>query len=774
MKFSETWLREWVDPEQSSVELAESLTMAGLEVDSMEPAAPAFDGIVVGKIVDCQPHPNADKLKLCQVDDNTGQSHTVVCGAPNAVAGLIAPFARLGAMLPGDFKIKKAKLRGVESNGMLCSARELGLGEDHDGLMRLPDDSPVGTDFRRFLDLDDRVIEVDLTPNRADCLGVAGIAQDVAAMTRTPLLEREYSTVKATIDDHVNVELVDAQDCPRYVGRVIRRIEAKAQTPLWMQERLRRCGLRSISPLVDVTNYVLLELGQPLHAFDLNRIEGSIRVRRAQADEQLVLLDETEPKLTDELLICDDSGPVAIAGIMGGFSTAVTEQTTDVFLESAWFRPQTISGRARELGMHTDASHRFERGVDPQLQIRAIERATELLLSICGGEPGPVTETVATEFLPQTVTITLRHNQVERLLGIALGVAEIEVILRGLSIELERTEDGWLATPPSRRMDLNQEIDLIEEIARIYGFNHLPARTPQGRIPTPTIVESELPMERVKSVLVERGFLEAINYSFISPAEAVESADLSIMRTSLLPGLLKTLAYNQKRQHPRLRFFEAGVVFPDDTTESSRVAAAVTGSGQAESWAHPSRSIDFFDLKGDLEALLEITGRRLILNPRRVNDRQLHPGQSADILVDDEKIGWIGTLHPSWLKKMDLSSPVVAFELDLKAVTQRQLPTFDEVSKFPSTRVDLAMIFPIEVSWAQICEIVQENGGNLLTKLVVFDEYRGQGISDGMKSLAFGMILQDQKGTLTDPQTDKVKNQVIDALTNAFGATVRG
>ncbi len=784
MRFSEQWLREWVDPKLNTSELADQLTMGGLEVDAVEPVAGDFSGVVAAVIERCEPHPDADKLQVCHVNDGSEEPKQVVCGAPNARAGLRAPLAQVGGILPGNFKIKKAKLRGVESFGMLCSGKELGLGEDHDGLLELAPEAAAGSDLNKLLQLDDRSIEVDLTPNRADCLSVLGIAQDVAALTGAELNRPAIDPVPAAIDDTFAVELVDAADCPRYVGRVIRGIDPTAQSPLWMVERLRRCGVRSIGPVVDVTAYVMLELGQPMHAFDLDKLSGGIRVQRAQEGETITLLDGSTHTLTDELLICDHAGPVALAGIMGGLASSVSDETDAIFLESAWFRPQTIAGRARELGMHTDASHRYERGVDPELAVVAIERASQLLLTIAGGQAGPVTEVVDAQQLPECRPVPLRQGQVERLLGVGLDDEEIESILGRLAMTVEVADAGWSVTPPSRRFDIREEVDLIEEIARVHGFNHLPSRAPQGHIPAPELPEGQLAVGRIHSTLVERGYLQAINYSFhgtrgqlMQANESLAlanplSADLAMMRSSLLPGLLATAAYNQKRQLGRLRFFETGVVFPRLDHEILRLAGVLAGPANAENWANSDRTADFYDLKGDVEAVLGLGGQAVTF--RASKRKELHPGQSADILMGGEQIGWLGALHPRVAKRADLSGPIFAFELDLAPILQRSLPRYQPISKYPSIRIDLAMIFPATATWSQICEIVQENGGNLLTKLVVFDEYKGKGISEGQRSLAFGLILQDQRGTLTDEQADEVKNQVIHALSNAFGATVRG
>jgi phenylalanyl-tRNA synthetase beta chain len=793
MKFSENWLREWANPDVDTEQLVADLTMAGLEVDDHGPVAGAFSDVVVARITSAEQHPNADKLRLCQVDDGSGDSIQIVCGAPNARAGLIAPLARVGAVLPGDFKIKPAKLRGVESFGMLCSGKELGLSDDADGLLELPANADIGARLRDFLDLDDQFVEIDLTPNRADCLGMRGIARDVAAIYDCEYKDLEIEVVGAVFDDEsISVELLDAEDCPRYVGRTIRNIDQHALTPLWMQERLRRCGLRPISPVVDVTNYVLLELGQPMHAFDRDCLQGPIGVRRARAGESLRLLDDREVDVDEQFLLITDAGrPVALAGLMGGLDTSVTDQTSNLFLESAYFKPSTIIGRARKLGMHTDASHRFERGVDPQLQRQAMERATALLLDIVGGEAGPIVEASEATHLPVCEPVHLRAERLDRLLGDHIDASSVERIFAGLGMSVESTDDGWRVTAPSSRFDIAEEVDLIEEVGRIHGYDRLPEHPPAGAIPPASLPEDRIEMARLRSVLVERGYSEAVNYAFVAPdqQDAMQvdqqslplanplSADMSVMRTSLLPGLLSTLIYNQHRQQQQIRLFESGVCFPIESghvREQGRLAGIQIGAVLPEQWASKTRNSDFFDLKGDLEALLALTGNLGSFRFERSRREYLHPGQSADIYRAETVLGWIGALHPDWVARAGAKGTIFAFELSLDVLLPCSVPIFHQLSRFPSIRRDLAIVVNESVSWLDIRQLVEEISGNLLTELVVFDEYMGDGIEQGYKSLAIGMILRDTNKTLTDQQVDTVVDSVVTHLGEKFDAVLRG
>lgn len=792
MKFSERWLREWVNPPVTTAQLAEQLTMAGLEVDSVEEAAPAFEGVVVGKVLTVTPHPDAERLRVCQVDVGSGEPLNIVCGAPNVRPGMFAPTALVGARLPGGMAIKRAKLRGVESFGMLCSAKELGLAETSEGLMELPGDGIPGQDLRAYLGLDDRLIEVDLTPNRSDCLGLAGIAREVGVLNRCAVNVPAIPPVKETIPDVFPVELLAPADCPRYVGRVIRGVDPNARTPLWMQERLRRSGIRSLGPLVDVTNYVLLELGQPMHAFDLAQLEGGIRVRRARPQESLTLLDGRQLTLDEEtLVIADHRKALALAGIMGGIDSGISDATRDLFLESAFFAPQAIAGRARRYGLHTDASHRYERGVDPELQRRAMERATALLLEIVGGQPGPVIEVAAEAHLPLRQPITLRATRIQRLLGVEIPANEVEDILVRLGMQVEPAGSDWQVTAPSFRFDIANEADLIEELARVYGYDRIPSARPRARIAMIPQPEAKVALERLRAILVDRGYQEAITYSFVDPklqrlldpenppialANPI-SADLSVMRTTLWAGLVRALAYNQNRQQSRVRLFETGLRFtqgPEGVRQEPGIAGLISGSAYPEQWGEPERPADFYDLKGDVEALLAATGRAEEFRFVAARHPALHPGQTARIERAGTPVGWLGTLHPEIERELDLTGPVLLFELDLVAVQEGAVPRFRELSVFPSVRRDIAVVLGEQVPTQAVSDCVRAAAGERLQALELFDVYRGKGIDPGRKSLALGLILQDSSRTLTDSDVEAVIERVVAELKQQFGATLRG
>jgi len=790
MKFSEQWLRELVQPQIGTQELADQLSLSGLEVDDIESVAGDFSGVVVGEIISAEQHPNADKLQVCQVNDGE-QTVQVVCGAPNARAGLKTAFARVGAVLPGDFKIKKAKLRQVESFGMLCAEDELGLSEDHGGIMELAEDAPVGEDIRDFLNLNDKIIDVDLTPNRGDCLSIVGMAREVGVLNKAAVASIEAAPVAPQNDDCFDVELMHAEGCPRYLGRVIRNINPGVVTPQWMQEKLRRSGVRSIDPVVDVTNYVLLELGQPMHAFDLSKLEGGIRVRLAEQGEKLQLLDGQEVELNaDTLVIADTKGPVAMAGIMGGEPTSVTESTRDIFLESAFFAPLAIAGRARSYGLHTDSSHRFERGVDWQLQRKAIERATALLLDIVGGEPGPVVEAVSEADLPEVQQVLLRRSKLAALLALEIPDAEVEEILNRLGMLLVEVNDGWQVTVPSYRFDLTIEVDLIEEIARVYGYNNLPVHTPTAQLPIPPIAEARLTLQQLRRHLVARGYQEAITYSFIE-AELQKSfddqhtalalanpisAEMAVMRTTLWPGLAKALQYNQHRQQSRVRLFETGQRFvpkAEGLVQENVIAGLIAGNRDAEGWTAGKDKLDFFDAKGDLESLLALGGcgdQFSFVADRHV---ALHPGQAARIERNGEAVGFLGALHPSLVKELDLNGPVYLFEVTLDAVTGGKLPRFSSLSKFPESRRDLALLVDQSTAFADIRNIAAEAAGEFIKQVTLFDVYQGQGIEPGRKSLALGLTWQHPSRTLNDEEINSAVSAVVSALRDRCAATLR-
>ena len=791
MLFSVNWLKKWVDVDLPVDELAARLTASGLEVDTVEAVAAPFSGVVVAEITSCTAHPDADKLRICSIDFGGPEPAQVVCGAPNARAGIKIPLATVGAVIGADFKIRKAKLRGVESFGMACSARELGLSDDHSGLMELPEDAPLGTCFREYLGLEDHSIEVELTPNRADCLSIRGLAQDVSASCNATLTTPDIKPVPASIDDTIEVTLEADEDCPRYIGRVIRGIDPTAATPLWMVEALRRSGIRSISATVDATNYVLMELGQPMHAFDLDQLQGNITVRRGCAGETLELLDGKQVDVDESLLaICDDAGPVALAGIMGGLQSGVTDSTRNILLESAFFKPATISGKARDLGLHTDASHRFERGVDPRGQVLAIERITALIMDMAGGEAGPLIHAVSESHVPPQNEVSLRHARLNRVLGVSLDESEVSVILEKLRMSPKLNNNVWEVKAPSDRFDIEIEEDLIEEVARIFGYNNIPAALPAGELNPGVVSEARVSLQSIQQALCAAGYTEAINYSFTSrallqrfcmddnvlPLANALSSDLEVMRTALLPGLMETLSRNLRRQQDRVKLFETGTVFEqkDTMVESPHLAAVAYGDFMPEQWGSAARAADFYDLKGDLESVLSLRGLKGEVEFRNALLPWLHPGQAALVSIDGVDIGWAGSVHPSILKKLEIKGSVMAFELNINLLSNREIPYAKNISRFPSIRRDLALLVPDKVSFAEIRNNVIDLSGDLLTNLVLFDLYSGQNVEKGYKSLAIGLILQNVSCTLTDEVVDSLIQNVVRGLKERLGAQLRG
>ncbi|MGY1520781.1 phenylalanine--tRNA ligase subunit beta [Luteimonas sp. A482] len=794
MKFSENWLRQHVPTDATRARMVEVLTAIGLEVEDVTVLGEALDGVVVARIVSVEKHPEADRLQVCQVDAGTGEPLQIVCGAPNARAGLVAPLATIGTTV-GELTIKAAKLRGVASNGMLCSARELGIDVDAAGLLELPDDAPVGTPLADYLGLPDASIEIKLTPNRADCFSLRGIAFDVAAALGGEVAPFDAEPVPATIAATLPIELGAQADAPRYLGRVIEGVDATAATPSWMAERLRRSGIRPVSFLVDVTQYVMLELGQPMHAFDRDLLKGPVGVRRARTGETLKLLDGRDAVLDGEFLaITDADRVVALAGVMGGFDTRVTDATRNVFLEAAHFAPAAIIGRSRRLGMHTDAAHRFERGVDPQLPRDAMEVATRLILDIAGGQPGPVVEAALEAHLPQPQAITLRRARLARVLGLDVADAEVARILRALGMDVKTTNEGWDVVAPSRRFDIAIEEDLIEEVARIHGYDAIPTTLPAGaaRIAVPS--ETRAGEDELRAQMAARGYFEAVNFAFVDegllhtwqaqaggvPLANPLSAELGVMRTRLLPGLVAAAARNLSRQQSRVRLFELGKVFAasadgEAPIETPRIAAVIQGGAQAEQWGAAVRGVDFHDLKGDLEALAACTGARLDYRPSDAPHG--HPGRSAEVVrVDGDaprRLGWIGELHPRLLRALDLEGTVLAFELDLEPLRMRAVPRATALSRFPSVRRDLAFVAPEGVPWSALEATVRQAAGPLLAELRLFDRYVGKGVDPGFRSLATGLILQDNSRTLTEGDVDVAVAAVIAALQHEHGARIR-
>ncbi|MFG0917209.1 phenylalanine--tRNA ligase subunit beta [Pseudomonas sp. CJQ_11] len=792
MKFSEQWLRGWVNPQVSRDELVARLSMAGLEVDSVTPAAGQFSGIVVGEILATEQHPDADKLRVCQVS-NGQETFQVVCGAPNARPGIKIPFAMIGAELPGDFKIKKAKLRGVESFGMLCSAAELQISEENDGLLELASDAPVGEDIRQYLSLDDASIEIGLTPNRGDCLSIAGLARDVSALYDVPVTRPLVPAVAAAHDEVRPVEVQAPAACPRYLGRVIRNVDLSKPTPLWMVERLRRSDVRSIDAAVDITNYVMLELGQPMHAFDLAEINGGIRVRMAEEGEKLVLLDGQEVALrADTLVIADHTRALAIAGVMGGEHSGVgTAKTRDLFLESAFFEPISVAGKARSYGLHTDASHRYERGVDSQLAREAMERATALLLEVVGGEAGPIVEAVSEQHLPSIAPVTLRAERIAQMLGMEMDPAQVEQLLNNLGLATQADGAGqWTVNVPSHRFDISLEVDLIEELARLYGYNNLPVRYPQARLAPQARPETRGELPNLRRLLVARGYQEAITYSFIDPklfelfSPGVEplllanpiSSDMAAMRASLWPGLVKAVQHNLNRQQDRVRLFESGLRFVGqlgNLAQEPMIAGVVTGSRLPEGWANGRDTIDFFDVKADVEALLGYSGALDDFTFVAGKHPALHPGQTAEIQREGKVVGYLGALHPELAKALDLDRQVFVFELVLADVVEGRLPKFSELSKFPETRRDLALIAGRDVASQDVLDVIRDNAGEWLTDLRLFDVYQGKGIDPDRKSLAVGLTWQHPSRTLNDDEVNTTLHTILTSLEQRLNTTLR-
>ncbi|WP_317622897.1 phenylalanine--tRNA ligase subunit beta [Thiohalophilus sp.] len=804
MKFSEKWLREWVNPDIDTEALAHQLTMAGLEVDAIEPVAGAFDKVVVGEVIGLEPHPDADKLRVATVNVGADESLQIVCGAANVREGLRAPTALVGAKLPGDLKIKKSKLRGVPSQGMLCSEKELGLADSAEGLMELPDEAPVGESIRDYLQLDDVTIELGLTPNRGDCLSVAGIAREVGVLNKLSVAGPDLGACTAGIDASLSVKLEAAGACPQYAGRVLRGINSNAETPLWLAERLRRSGLRSLGPVVDVTNYVLLELGQPMHAFDLGKLNGGIRVRYANTGESLTLLDEQTIELDSEtLVIADETAPVALAGIMGGAASAVGEGTVDIFLESAYFAPQAIAGKARGYGLHTDSSHRFERGVDPQLQVPALERATALLQAICGGEAGPVVHVQQADRLPVRAPVRLRNARIGRILGADIaGDAVVDILARlGMGVQPADSDEGrgargeeelvWEVTPPSFRFDINLEVDLIEELGRIYGYDNLPASRPRISLAMGARPETRLKPADYKRLLVDLGYQEAVTYSFVDPKLQQQldpqgtalmlanpiSAEMAAMRTSLWPGLLQTALYNLNRQQDRVLLFEQGLKFVLQGSELKQepvLAGLLSGSLLPPQWGSPARQADFFDCKGHVEQLLARTGQseQFRFEPDD-NHPALHPGQAAVIRHNDRLVGRLGALHPGLQQQLGLSQRVYLFEIEQAILVERRLPAFAPLSKYPSIRRDIAIVLDENIGAQKVKDCIEKAGSGWLKNIELFDVYVGEGIDSGRKSLALGLTLQDLSRTLKDEDVESEISTILTALDRELGATLR-
>ncbi|WP_101775063.1 phenylalanine--tRNA ligase subunit beta [Pasteurella oralis] len=794
MKFSELWVREWVNPAISTEQLCDQITMLGLEVDGVEKVAGDFTGVVVGEVVECSQHPDADKLRVTKVNVGGERLLDIVCGAPNCRQGLKVACATDGAILPGDFKIKKTKLRGQPSEGMLCSFSELGIDVDASGIIELPQDAPIGINLREYLQLDDNSIEISLTPNRADCLSMVGIAREVGVINKLALNVPHFAPIQPTIMDKVAIEVSAPEACPRYLLRAVKNINVKAQSPIWMQEKLRRCGIRSIDPVVDITNYILLELGQPMHAFDATKVAQPVQVRMAKVGEELVLLDGSTAKLKDNtLLIADQNGPLAMAGIFGGAVSGVNSETKDIILEAAFFAPLAIAGRARQYGLHTDSSHRFERGVDFELPRKAMERATALLIEICGGEAGEICEVTNPAYLPKLNQVKLHREKLDSLLGHYIETEVVTDIFERLGLQVSYANDVWTVTSASWRFDIEIEEDLIEEVARIYGYNSIPNNAPLAHLRMREHKEADLDLTRIKTALVDADYQEAITYSFVDPKiqgllhpqqdtfvlPNPISVEMSAMRLSLLSGLLEAVQYNQNRQQTRVRLFETGLRFmPDSKAEFGIrqefvLSAVITGAKKVEHWTGKSENVDFFDLKGDLESILSLTGTSNLVKFIAKSYPALHPGQSAAIMLNGEEIGFIGTLHPNVAKQLGLNGKVVVFEILWSAIATRHVVQAKEISRFPANRRDLAVVVADDIAASDILDACRTVAGEKLTQVNLFDVYQGSGVAEGHKSLAISLIIQDNEKTLEEDDINAVVSVVLSKLKQRFNAYLR-
>ncbi|ENV52288.1 Phenylalanyl-tRNA synthetase beta chain [Acinetobacter junii CIP 107470 = MTCC 11364] len=791
MKISENWLRTWVNPAIDSETLSDQLTMLGLEVDELAPVAKPFTGVVIGEVLTVEQHPDADRLRVTTVNIGSGDPLQIVCGAPNVSVGMKAPVATIGAVLPGDFKIKKGKLRGIESQGMLCGASEIDLEDKIDGLLELPADAPVGMNIREYLKLDDNVIDISITPNRGDCFSIRGIAREIAVINQLNVNEPKIQSIAATIADEKIVNIT-TEGTPRYLGRIVKNVNVKAKTPEWMEQALARSGIRTHSILVDVTNYVLLELGQPMHAFDLAKIEGTIQVRQAQPQEKLVLLNDQEVELQEDIMVIADQQKVlAIAGIMGGLDSSVTDDTQDIFLESAFFAPLAIAGRARRFGLHTDSSQRYERGVDFELPIIAMHRASELIHAFAGGEFGPITVAEQAELLPKREVILLKQSQVDQLLGYEVAGEFIADALARLGCMVETKAEGeWSVVPPSHRYDMTIYQDLIEEVARIHGYDNIQISLPKIDVKLEKY-QDRFEVAQLRQTVATLGYQEAISFSFadaklekqlnpnVQPLMLANpiSSDLAAMRSTLLSSLIPCVQYNLNRQQQRVRFFELGLRFDyqnakdiHDLKQIPTLALIAVGSRTPESWHIKPQPMDFFDFKGEIEEIL--AAGRVNADYIRTEREWLHPGQSAEILVDGKSIGYLGRLHPSLENVLDLGITWVA-ELDQQAVLQSYVSNFTELSRFPSVRRDIALLISDKIEVRDIQQLIKQTGGELLDSTWLFDVYTGQGVEQGKRSLAFALLWQHPTRTLEDAEIKSGMDNIIQVLENTYQATLR-
>jgi len=786
MKISELWLREWIGSDVSRDEFCQQLTMAGIEVESVMPVAGEFSNVVVANVLHVEPHPEADRLQICTVDHGEEIPLSVVCGAKNVRIGMKAAFAKEGAVLPNGMKIRKAKLRGVASCGMLCSAVELGLTEESDGLLVLPDDAPIGKVLREYMQFDDHIIEVSITPNRGDCLSIAGLAHEIAALTHCEIVEPVIENVEPLLKDTFSVVINEKEKCPHYVGRVIRKINKNCVSPLWLQERLRRSGIRSIHPVVDIMNYVMIELGQPMHAFDLSKLSGNICVRHANPDEDITLLDGRTVSLQPEtLVIADQEGPQAIAGTIGGLLSGVTSETSDLFLESAYFQPVAVAASARAYYAYSESSHRFERGVDPTLQKKAIERATQLILDIVGGQPGPVIEVIDDAHLPSSKKIILRRERLHKISGMQTTDQRVYEILTKLGFEITPVKQGWEVIVPSRRFDIKLEVDLIEEVLRIDGYQNISSTPILAHLQSRTVYDEKIASSKIAQVLIAQNYHEVITYSFVD--EKIQtllnpdihsislvnpiSSEMNVMRTSLWPGLINVLQYNFNRQQSQIRIFEMGTRFlPNE--EQQVVSGLITGPVFPMQWGAKEREVDFFDLKGDIENILRLSHLSDFRFETSTHS-SLHPGQSADIYRGAVNIGSIGLLHPTLMKALDLTAKIYLFELQLSGLNEMSTPVFVDISKFPAIRRDVAIIVNETIPALQIQATISHAAGELLQSVTLFDVYQGKGVPPAKKSMAFSLVLQHASRTLTDDEVANLMQRVYSALQETYAAELR-
>lgn len=784
MQFPYSWLKELVHTQQTPDELAHMLTMSGLEVEEIELAAPEFSGVVIAEVKSVEKHPDADRLNVTQVDVGAETLLQIVCGAPNVKVGMKVPCAMDGALLPGDFKIKPTKMRGVMSNGMLCSARELGLSEKADGLLELPEQAPIGVSIREFLDLDDTLFTLKITPNRTDCLSLKGIAREVGALTQTKVHFPEIAEVKPSIASKKTVSIDAPKDCGRFLSRVIEGVNAQANSPEWLVTRLTRCGVRSVSALVDIGNYVMLELGQPMHVFDADKLSGSLHIRRAQNGETLACLNEKTVTLSDNtLVVADEQKALSIAGLMGGEASAVSNDTQNIVLESAWFTPEIISGKSRQYGFGSDSSFRYERGVDFMLQREAMERASQLVLSICGGQAGEIVEALGK--LPESKQVQVRSERVNKILGTTISENAIGTILQNLGLQPEQTETGYSVYSPSFRYDIEIEEDLIEEIARVYGYENISDDKSSGILSMLRQPENRRSRFSVYQKMAERGFQEVISYAFVDEAWEQDFANnqdpirlqnplatqYAVMRSTLIGGLIEVLKNNLNRKQNRVRLFEVARTFAKENNEfvqKERIAGLAYGSALPEQWSEKTRTVDFYDIKADVESLLQ--GQKI--NWIKAEHPALHPGRSANVSVDGKIVGFVGELHPKWLQKYDLPQAALVFELDMDAVLSREKVRYQGMSKFQAVRRDLAFVLPENIAFADLLNTLQTVKSHLIQEISLFDVYRGKGLPENMKSMAVKVMLQDMNNTLTDEMVEPVINKLIQAA-ETLGAKLR-